>query len=173
MAKKEATIQDAVNQFMDVMTRTKVTGFKRNDRVLYAETAKCNNLLLIPDIALWNELCDDPDLNEITRELNPGVKEDAYRLVMTNVGKHMDDEWIPIDDNKMLNDDIVYVKVEGFEYDIELNKTIFPLRFKKAEWGNFAYNIFDQPFHSFAIRKQFVSPIEDASFYVVRVFRII
>lgn len=173
MAKKEPTIQDAVDIFMTVLTRIKATGFRRNNRVLYVDSDKCNNILLIPDVGLWNVLSEDQDINEMTRELNPAVDTDKYRIQMTSIGDKMDEEWMPIDDAKMSSGEIIYIKMDGFDYDIEINNTIFPLRFKKAEFGDFSYRIFNEPFHSFVIRKKFVSPINDASFYIVRVFRII
>lgn len=173
MAKKEPTIQDAVESFKAVIARVKATGFERNNRVLFVHSDKCNNMILVPDVELWTALSEDPDIKDITVELNPAIDHDRLRMEMMSFGEKMDEEWIDIKDEDMTNDHMLAIKVEGFDYDIEINNNIFPLRFKKAEAGGIAYRIFNQPFHSFVIRKKMETPVEGGSFYIARVFRII
>ena len=173
MAKKEPTIADAAVSFLDVLQRCQFTSLLRENRILYTKGKKTGGTFFVIDQSLWNALTEDQDFNEMSRELNPLIPSDRIVLDRLYFARDMENEWIDIPTESMLNDDRIFINIEGFEYKIEINKTIWPVRFKKAEFDNFSYRIFNKPFHAFAIRKKFVGPVDDSSFYLMRVFQII
>lgn len=175
MAKKETTISDAVAEFISIMDRCQFISFKYENRIIYTTNPKKKNTntVFIPDEALWLALTENENFMKKCKELDPTNANDRIILERLSFTKDMDTNWIEIDNNSMANDDRIYIKLDGFEYKIEINKTIWPLRFKKNEFGNFSYRIFNKPFPAFAIRKKFISNIEGGSFYMLRIFQII
>lgn len=173
MAKKEPTIEDAVNNFFDVIGRCGFSVFRRYDRVLHSKSKKNTGTFFIVEQNLWNVVSEDQDFNEITREFNPLI--DADRLILDKMifTNDMVEGWVPIPDDDMASDKRIFIKLDNFEYEIEINKTLWPIRFRKAENNNFSYKIFKVPFNAFAIRKKFEGVGDETSFYMMRVFRII
>lgn len=174
MAKKTITMEDIAATFMDVIERSQFKSILRENRTLYCTNNKKKSSLLIADQTLWTFLMEDQDLNEMTRELNPKVIEDKIIINKLHCVDDMENGWLEIKDEEMVTDERVYLNINGYEYHIELNKTIWPLRFRKSEINNFSYKVFPaKPLNMFAIRKKFESPIEDSSFYLMRLFQII
>lgn len=174
MAKKEPTVEDSVAMFMDVIERCQFKSMLRENRVLYGKNAKKKSALLIPDQTLWNHLIENQDIAEMVRELNPKVETDRLILRWMSYANDMNNDWIAITDEEMTTDGRVYLKIKGYDYANEINKTIWPLRFRKAEVNNFSYKVFPaKPLDIFAIRKKFESPVEDASFYIMRLFQML
>lgn len=175
MAKKTPTIGDAASDFINVIARCQFTTLKRENRTLYSKNPKRKNsgTLFMIDQGLWDEICKNEEFMKNVSELNPSDMNDRFvidRLIFTH---DMENGWIDIDNDEMANLDRIYITLDGFDYKIEINKTIWPMRFKKAEYVNFSYKIFTKPFNAFAIRKRFEGPVEDSSFYIMRVFQII
>lgn len=174
MAKKEPCIADAAITFMNILERSQFTSLLRDNRILYTKNKKnASGTVFVIDQSLWNVLSEDQDFVEMSRELNPLIPLDRIILDRLYFAKDMDNGWIDIPTESMLNDDRIYINLEGFEYKIEINKSIWPVRFKKNEFDNFSYRIFNKPFNAFAIRKKFEGPVDDSSFYMMRVFQII
>ena len=175
MAKKEPTIDDAIITFMDVLERCQFTSLLRENRVIYTKNDKKKSAgaILVIDQELWNKLADDQDFNEMSREMNPLIEDDRFIIDRLCFVRDMENDWITIPDESMANLERIFIDVKGFEYKIEINKTIWPVRFKKAEMNNFSYQIFNKPFNAFVIRKKFEGPVPESSFYLVRIFQII
>ena len=173
MAKKEPTIADAVDIFFNIIDRCGFSVFKREDKILHTKNKKNAGTYFIIDQTLWNAVSEDQDFNEIVRELSPLIPADRLIIDRIPLLRDMENGWIEISDESMMNDPKIYISLEGYNYQIEVNKTIWPIRFKKAENNNFAYKIFRGKTDSFAIRKKFVGPLDDTSFYMVRMFQII
>lgn len=173
MAKKEPTIEDTVNLFFDVINRCGFQVFRRYNTILHSKSKKNSGTFFVVEQNLWNIISEDQDFNEITREFNPLIDSDRLILDKMIFTKDMDNGWIQIPDEEMQSDKRIFIAIDGFEYNVEINKTIWPIRFRKAENGNFSYKVFRSPFYAFAIRKKFEGVGEDASFYMMRVFQII
>lgn len=173
MAKKEPTIEDAVAVFFNIVDRCGFSIFKREDKIMYTRNKDNAGTYFLIEQELWNVLSEDQDFNEIVRELSPTIPADRMIIDRIPLLRDMDNGWIEISDESMMNDPKIYISIEGYNYQIEVNKTIWPVRFKKAENNNYAYKIFRGKTDSFAIRKKFESPVKDASFYMVRMFQII
>lgn len=172
MAKKEPTIEDAASTFLDVVKRCQFDNFVRNDRMLYTNNKKNMKTFILVEEKLWQTLSEDQEFIESTRELSPTVSID--RFIINNMSLlNNNNIWIDIDDEKMANSDKIEVNLEGFQYAIEFNKSIWPLRFKKSEFGYFSYAIITKPFYAFVIRKKVETNIEDGSFYLMRMFSVI
>ncbi len=174
MAKKEPTIDDALTMFMDVLNRSQVVSMKYENNILYTKNEKSSSpMVLIVDHTLWVKLMENEKFSSMISELSPLDENDRVTLDRINLVKDMDSGWLEISADSMQNDDRIFINLDGFEYQIEINKTIWPLRFKKAEFTNFSYQIFPKPYNTFVIRKKFDGPVDDSSFYLMRLFQII
>ena len=169
--KKDLTIEDAVEAFKSSMVKVGFESFIRYNRNLYSINKNKKYIIIAPDENLYLKLIDDPSVD--IRELDPSNKVDRRIQPAFEFVESMDDNgWIEIDSEKMINNEIVKIELDGFPYPIELNNKIFIFRLKKNEFNNFYYKL-SLGNRWFAVKKYFEGPVEKSGFTIVRGFHII
>lgn len=176
-AKKEQSVEDGVKIFKDVIKRASLNEFIHVNRSLYGITTGKKNtpVMMTLESELWNHIIDDPDLKskitelDITKVENLDTKQKMiYADDMLN-----SDGWFQIDEEKMTKGDIIHISLDGYQYDIPINKVLFPIKFKKSESNNFYYKVFLKPSVVLVLKKKYESPVEGSSFYLGRAFRVL
>ena len=173
-SKKVPSIADAVLGFKNVMSRIGLQEYTYLNHVIQSKTAKNFSVLIIPENALWDALIDDPEINltelDISKPENTDAREKMYygeELSRSNEG------WIEMDPESLQKGDIINISIPGFTHEIPINKTLFVLRFKKAELNNFAYKVYSSPRLALVIKKKFEGPVPESGFYLARAFQIV
>lgn len=172
--KKQPCIADGVSLFRDVMNRCGISSFKYVNNMIHAVNEKGVSMLIIPDHSLWVAIMEDKELAELFTELDitsPDGKMTQEKFVYA---QELDGEnWIEINGETMYTGEMVNVTIDEFQYTIPVNKGLFPLKLKKAEFNNFAYRLFRTPKLVLALKKKFDGPVDDSSFTIIRLFQIL
>ena len=169
--KKEPTISDAVENFKSSMTKVGFNSFIRYNRNLYSINKNRKYVIAVPDENLYMELIKDPCVD--IRELDLNNKDDRRIQPSFQFVEEMDDNgWVEIDSEKMRNNEMVSIQLDGFPYPIELNNKIFIFRLKKDDYNNFFYKL-SMANRWFAVKKYFKGPVDSSGFWIVRGFHII
>ena len=72
MAKKKLpSIEDALESFRNVMTRSSLSSYVYVDSKLLSKSPKGYSILIIPDQELWNQILNDEEFKSNMTELNP------------------------------------------------------------------------------------------------------
>ena len=172
--KKEPSIADGVELFKDVMKRSTLTDFIYLNRILLGKTSKDANVLVIPDQTLWNALLEDEEFKTHISELDISDPEQFQMNEKFSYGNGIENSgWVEINAETMYAGEMVNITIDGFKYEIPVNKGLFPTKLKKAEYSNFAYKIYTDPKLALALKKKFDGPVDDSSFTIMRAFIIL
>lgn len=170
--KKEPSIIDSLNLFKDVMKRASILDYLYVNKNVFCITSKGMRVYIYFDQTLWNAIMDDEDLKSHFKEVD--INKEEQRIVADRLSYFNDLEngWIEMDPEKVYKGETFKISIDGFSYDININKSIYPVRFKKAELNNFAYKV-DMKHMILFIKKKFDGAVEDSSFTIMRGFNII
>ena len=173
MAKKnKSSLEDAINIFQDAMQRASLSDYINVNRTLLSKNNNDNSVIIIIDQTLWNALIEIPEIKNNVRELDITKSEESSMVPICTQCNDSSDSWIEIDCEELYSGKVIKIKVEGFEYDISINKALIPLKLKKSEFNNVSYRIFPDTM-TFALKKRFEYPLEDHGFEVIRIFQIV
>lgn len=165
--KKQSSLEDAINTFEDVMTRSSLSDYFHVNRTLLSKNPKDNSVLVVVDQILWNAIIDKPEIKDHMMEAS---QEDAK---ICAYGDDLNNEaWIELDADELYSGKIIKVTIDKLEYDISINKALIPLKLKKSEFNNIRYRVFPNDM-ILALQKRFDYPLEDHGFSVIRIFQII
>lgn len=168
--KRKPSVTDGVQLFREIVNRSKLHQFRFVNRDLICRTNKDLKLLFHFDQTLWNALMEDEIAKSFT-ELDITKDDDRSSMEMTAYTEKQNG-WIDIAAEDMYSGKVLDIAIEGFDYQIQIGKSIFPIRFKKAEYNNFAYRVDYDP-RRLTVRKIFPGTVEDSSFMVLRVFNVV
>lgn len=166
--KKVPCIEDALNNFKDVMRRASIQNYGYVNRIMLSKNPKNQSILTIPEPELWTKILNDPDLKDHIKE-SDATGDD---VMLFSYGEDLATGWIEIDPNIIFNGVIFKLTIDGFEYDFPINKNLIPLKLKKAEANNIAYKVFTSP-NTLAIKKRFEFPVDGGSFTIMRLLQIL
>lgn len=119
--------------------------------------------IIIPDQSLYNELIVD---NEFKEKLKPCDVENS-RLFSYTIPKN----WIPLDvSEEHFKGKEFNITIDGFKYDIPLNRDLMMVKLRKAEFTNISYQIYKEKHLVLGIKKRFDS---EYGFDMIRLFQIV
>jgi len=81
--------------------------------------------------------------------------------------------WLNIDSEDMYNGKKITIGIQDNEYDVHINKNIWPLKFRKGEADNFSYVLISGKIYRIIFRKKFDLPLEGYSFDLRRSYQVI
>lgn len=174
MAKKsKQSLEESIDIFKNVMERSSLSDYLHVNRVLISKNQKDNSVLVTLDPVIWNNIIDDNDFKNKIRELDLKNPDDEQysKIYSYAIDVNNNDSWIELDCDKLYSGKIVKIKLDNFEYEISINKSLLPLKLRKSEFNNITYKIFDDM--TLALNKRFNYPIEGCGFNVIRIFQII
>ena len=170
MAKKAP---DPIAVFKDMMTRSQIEDFALYNGILMGKTAKKASIMIIPDKPLLIELLEDEDLKKhITMfDETDDIDNDKEKFIYAE--DISSDKWMDIDSTALYNGEVLSIGVDGLSYKVPLNKGLFPMKFRKAEFTDFAYKISITNNIKLLLKKKFVTGVDDKTFTMMRIFQVI
>lgn len=170
MAKKAP---DPIAVFKDMMVRSQIEDFALYNGILMGKTAKKASIMIIPDKPLLIELLEDEDLKKhITMfDETDDIDNDKEKFIYAE--DISSDKWMDIDSTALYNGEVLSIGVDGLSYKVPLNKGLFPMKFRKAEFTDFAYKISITNNIKLLLKKKFVTGVDDKTFTMMRIFQVI
>jgi len=148
--------------FNDIMKRSKLSSPRlyQNQTIIIPKKDD-GTVAIIVEPDLWAALMET-EFKDTLQPFDP-AKDLTYKDKFTYFSI-MNDDWIPIDPEKMYSGDLVHLKIEGFEYTIPINVKIFPVKLRKTEFTNFSYQVIRREKVILVVRKKFETPIPNTAF---------
>lgn len=171
--KKEPSISDVIGLFKDIIKRGKVESFTYNNRTLMGYNNKNIKFYLNLEAAAWNAIVNDNDIRPMLTEFNLKDSSEHDRMAFSFCQNINDEEFIELNGESFYNGENIDIKVDGFDYDITINKSIFPIRFKKSEGNNFSYRIYLGRYPVLLIKKDWDPIVPDSGISMIRLFQIV
>ncbi len=172
--KKEPSINDSLITFKDVMKRMSVSDYFYVNHNVFCKTGKMNNIFMSIEDSLWDLIMQDEELKDKFKEVK--IDTENGRLVSDALEYCNNTEWISMDNDKMFNNETIKINgvpSERFKYSIDVNKSIFPIRLKKAEYNNFGYKVFSTKKNLVLVISKKFEGVNNSSFSIMRIFYII
>lgn len=167
-AKKIPSIDDALDNFKNVMKRASLEEYLYMDRIMLSKNKKDQSILIIPEFQLWNKITDDKELIEHIK----GIDVNSPDKGIFNYGEDLINGWLDIDPMVIYNGSVFKINIDSFVYEFLINKNMIPLKLRKAEVNNISYKVFVTT-HVLAIKKKFEFPVEGGSFSIMRLMQIL
>lgn len=119
-------------------------------------------LLILPDKTLWENLL----LKKVLTDIEPVTSEQSQYFSYA-----AEDNWIDIDiDDEFLKGKMLEIKINNFEYMVNLNRDLMALKLRKAEYNHISYKIYLGKVNILALKKRFES---EYGFSIIRLFKIV
>ena len=154
-------VEKGINTFTDIMKRCNVDKVYQENGMLLSDNQEFK-LLIIPDKSLWDKILEKNILNNI---------ENATQELSKYFYYADDENWIDVEiDDDFLKGRMIEIKIDSYEYFINLNRDLMALKLKKAEYNNVSYKIYLGKVNILALRKRFDS---EYGFNIIRLFKIV
>lgn len=168
--KKEPSFDEALNIFNDVMQRASLTNYDYVNNILISKNDK-GTVWIIPDRLICENVFSN---NKELKEVSPTTEDGLNLIKITSLLNDIDsDDWIEIDPNVIYNGSIMNIFIDGFDYDIRINRNLIPLKLRKAEVNNIAYRLFNKENLILGLKKRFEYALPEMGFTLVRLFQIL
>jgi len=172
--KKLPSIQDALESFKNVMTRSSLSNYVHVNTRMLSKSPKGYSVLIIPDQQLWDLIIEDETLHPNMKELDLTDPKEAEMNELFVYGDDLENKcWIEADPLVLLSGKVFKIKIHGFEYEIPINRDLLPLKLRKAEYNNIMYRVFTNPNVVLGLKKRFNSPVEGGGFTIMRLFKVL
>lgn len=173
--KKLPSIEDALESFKNVMTRSSLSNYVYVNSKMLTRTPKGYSVLVIPDQALWNKIVEDESLKPNLKEFDPNNPEDIKQQGLFSYGDDLSSkDWIEADPDILFKGKVFKIKIHGFEYEIPINRDLLPLKLRKAEYNDISYKVFTSPNIVLALKKRFdFKDVDGGGFSIMRMFKVL
>ena len=154
-------IEKGISIFTDIMKRCDIHNVYQENGKLLSDNQDFK-ILVIPDKSLWEIILE--------KNLLPIIENMPSELC--KYFSYADEEnWIPIEiDDEFLKGRMIEIKIDSYEYFVNLNRDLMALKLKKAEYNNISYKIYLGKVNILALRKRFDS---EYGFSIIRLFKIV
>lgn len=175
MAKKKVpTIEDAIKSFNNIIERASLSNYYYVNKILLSKNQKGNSILIVPDETLWLKLIDDEEFKSAMKDIDLSNPEEYKLQQLFSYAESLDTGWTEIDAKEILFPGKVFkISLNGFDYEVPINRDFLPLKLRKAEYCDISYKIFTTPQLVLSLKKRFDSPVEDGGFTMIRLFQVI
>jgi len=151
MAKKKIpSMEDALNDFKSIMLRASLSDYLHVNGILISKNPKDVSVIIKPDKSLYKYIEYIKYTDESNKEL-----------------------WIDINCDDLYAGKVISISVNGFNYEVSVNKNSVPLKLRKAEFNNISYRIFTNPKLILTLAKRFDGYVDDSSFTMFRLYQIL
>ena len=161
MAKKSEK-DKSIELFHSVIARMGVDVLYEYNRMwlIQLEEYRC---IVIPDNTLYDELMTGVAFKE---KIKPCDIENSRLFSYTNATN-----WVPLDvSEEHFSGKEISIIIDGFNYDIPLNKDLMMVRLRKSEFTNISYQVYKEKHLVLGIKKRFDS---EYGFDMIRLFQIV
>nr|DAF30540.1 MAG TPA: hypothetical protein [Caudoviricetes sp.] len=161
MAKKSEK-DKSIELFHSVVARMGVDVLYEYNRMwlIQLEEYRC---IIIPDNTLYDELMADVAFKE---KIKPCDIENSRLFSYTNATN-----WIPLDvSEEHFKGKEFSIIIDGFSYDIPLNKDLMMVKLRKSEFTDISYQVYKEKHLVLGIKKRFDS---EYGFDMIRLFQIV
>lgn len=154
-------IEKGIETFKDILKRCNVTKvYQENGKLMTDDQGF--TLLILPDKMLWENLL----LKKVLKDVEPVTSEQSQYFSYA-----VEDNWIDVDiDEEFLKGKMLEIKINDFEYMVNLNRDLMALKLRKAEYNNISYKIYLGKINILALKKRFES---EYGFSIIRLFKIV
>lgn len=174
--KKDPTIEDAVKDFKDTVTRASLSNYFYVNNVIISKNNYGNTILVIPEQELLVKLFEDEEWKKETNLREPDITKADEANLSSHIeyAKDLEIDWFPIDiDADLYTGKVFKIKINDYEYKISINRDLMPMKLKKTEYEGVGYKVFLKPSQVLAIKKKFEGIVEGGGFTIIRLFQII
>ena len=172
--KKEPSIKESMEELCSVLERIQCVPLLYQNRNILLTTLKGINIGIIVEQALWNEMWKNPLIEFRFKEFKA---DDPYADVIKERFRHLEEydesKFLPIDGKDIYDGKSIEIKHELLEWELMINKSLFPIRLKKSECNNIGYQVKKDSYTAFILKKTFDSKIPDGGFTLVRCFKVL
>ena len=161
MAKKSEK-DKSIELFHSVINRMNVNVLYEYNRMwlIQLDEYRC---IIIPDNTLYDELMTDDTFKE---KIKPCNVENSRLFSYTN-----GTSWIPLDvSEEHFKGKEFNITIDGFNYDIPLNKDLMMVKLRKSEFTDISYQVYKEKHLVLGIKKRFDS---EYGFDMIRLFQIV
>jgi len=169
--KKKPSPNEALDIFKDITDRASLKMFYYNNRQMISKNPKGANIIIIPDIELWNMILES--FKDVIREIDMLDVDQSNMAELFKYTSDLSNNWLDLDTNNLYQGDVLKITIDGFNYELSINKGLIPLKLRKAEYNNISYKIFKDEGYLLGLKKRFDYPLEGYGFTIVRIFQII
>ena len=154
-------IEKGIATFKDILKRCNVTKvYQENGKLMTDDQGF--TLLILPDKTLWENLL----LKKVLKDVEPVTSEQSQYFSYA-----AEDNWIDVDiDEEFLKGKMLEIKINDFEYMVNLNRDLMALKLRKAEYNHISYKIYLGKINILALKKRFES---EYGFSIIRLFKIV
>ena len=169
--KKKPSPNEALDIFKDITDRASLKMFYYNNRQMISKNPKGANIIIIPDIELWNMILES--FKDVIREIDMLDVDQSNMAELFKYTSDLSNNWLDLDTNNLYQGDVLKITIDGFNYELSINKGLIPLKLRKAEYNNISYKIFKDEGYLLGLKKRFDYPLEGYLFTIVIIFQII
>jgi len=175
MAKKKIpSMEDALNDFKSIMLRASLSDYLHVNGILISKNPKDVSVIIKPDKSLFQKILDDLELKDHITELDESNSEEYKYIEYIKYTDESNKElWIDINCDDLYAGKVISISVNGFNYEVSVNKNSVPLKLRKAEFNNISYRIFTNPKLILTLAKRFDGYVDDSSFTMFRLYQIL
>lgn len=174
MAKKKIpSLEDALEYFKDVINRASLNDYLHVNGILISKNPKDTSILIKPESDLLNKIIEDPDIKSKIKELDVSNPDESKYNEFIEYIENEDEGWVDINCDDLYTGKVINISVNGFNYDLSINKNSIPLKLRKSEFNNISYRIFTSPKLVLCIKKKFEGCVENSSFIMMRMYQIL
>jgi len=84
------------------------------------------------------------------------------------------DDWIQLNNDEILSGFNIKIQIDNYNYEVEINKKILPLRLLKKEFNNFYYKIiYGNNMPLFFMKKIFKNCIPNTNFTIMQIYHVL
>ena len=164
--KKLPSMEDAVTNFKQVMTRASLKDYSYVNRIMLSKNPKGQSILIVPEQGLWDKLVTDKDFMSNMSESTSNV--DIFKY-----GEEIDSgTWIEVDPQVLYNGSVFKISIDNLTYELLINKNMIPVKLKKAEANDIWYRVFLNP-SVLVIKKKLTFNVDGGSFVMLRMMKIL
>lgn len=169
--KKKPSPNEALDIFKDITDRASLKMFYYNNRQMISKNPKGSNIIIIPDIELWNMILES--FKDVIREIDMLDVDQSSMAELLKYTSDLSTNWLDLDTDNLYQGDVLKITIDGFNYELSINKGLIPLKLRKAEYNNISYKVFKDEGYLLGLKKRFDYPLEGYGFTLVRIFQII
>jgi hypothetical protein len=170
MGKKVITTENETKTAEETILKGSASIYYNVNGILLSKNKLDRIILVIPDKPLLEKLLENKNITieELIMD-NPDFK---YYNELFKYGEGLaDDAWIPLPDD-FYDGGSVEITLKDYDYPVEINNSLLPLKLKKSENCDITYRIFMDPL-VIGLKKDFKSVNDGFRFSMLRLFRVI
>lgn len=162
-----------LNGFREIIQRSGISQIEFENGIMYGRNSNNASVIIAPGKELWSVIQNDEEMKSMMQPLDATSDLSKRVAMVMGIVTENSNDWIDLDTDTLYKGKIIKISVDGFEYDITINRDMLPLKLKKAEYNNIRYRIRLMGDPILIVQKEFKQVPPDCDYTMSRVFQII